>query len=93
MAVGPMIGIGPALRKAREQASKTIDEASRDTKIKAEYLNAVNPIVEPTLSADGQLSFANAAVDAGVASALAEYRAAWGIFDNTANTSRPLAES
>lgn len=41
MAVGPMIGIGPALRKAREQASKTIDEASRDTKIKAEYLQAL----------------------------------------------------
>lgn len=37
----PMIGIGPALRKARENRSKTIDEAARDTKIRAEYLQAL----------------------------------------------------
>lgn len=37
----PMIGIGPALRKAREHRSKTIDEAARDTKIRPEYLQAL----------------------------------------------------
>lgn len=36
-----MIGIGPALRDAREQTGKTLDEASRDTKIRAEYLQAL----------------------------------------------------
>jgi len=38
---GPTIGIGTALRKAREHRSKTIEEASRDTKIRAEYLRAL----------------------------------------------------
>jgi len=37
----PMIGIGSALRNARESRSKTIDEAARDTKIRAEYLQAL----------------------------------------------------
>jgi hypothetical protein len=41
LAGGPMIGIGPALRRAREQAGKTLDEASRDTKIRPEYLRAL----------------------------------------------------
>jgi hypothetical protein len=36
-----MIGIGPALRRAREHRSKTIDEAARDTKIRPEYLQAL----------------------------------------------------
>lgn len=37
----PMIGIGSALRRARESRSKTIDEVARDTKIRAEYLQAL----------------------------------------------------
>ena len=37
----PLIGIGPALRKAREQRGKSIDEASRDTKIRVDYLHAL----------------------------------------------------
>lgn len=37
----PMIGIGAALRQARESRSKTVDEASRDTKIRSEYLYAL----------------------------------------------------
>jgi len=37
----PMIGIGSALRQARESRSKTIDEAARDTKIRPEYLQAL----------------------------------------------------
>lgn len=41
MSTGPMIGIGPALRRAREQSSKTIDEVARDTKIRPEYLQAL----------------------------------------------------
>ncbi len=38
---GSSIGIGPALRKAREHRAKTIDEVSRDTHIRAEYLTAL----------------------------------------------------
>ena len=35
------IGIGPALARAREQRGKSIDEASRETHIRAEYLAAL----------------------------------------------------
>jgi cytoskeletal protein RodZ len=34
-------GIGPALRQARLQQGKSIEEASRDTRIRPEYLNAL----------------------------------------------------
>ncbi len=34
-------GIGPALRKARVQRGKSIEEASRETRIRAEYLRAL----------------------------------------------------
>ena len=43
----------------------------RRDKIASIYLNAVNPIVEPRLDANGQLSFQNAAYAAGVASGAA----------------------
>lgn len=36
-----VIGVGPALRKARLHRGVTIDEASRDTKIRAEFLEAL----------------------------------------------------
>lgn len=38
---GSVIGVGPALRKARLLRGVTIDEASRDTKIRAEFLEAL----------------------------------------------------
>lgn len=38
---GSTIGVGPALRKARERRGFTIDEASRDTKVRAEFLEAL----------------------------------------------------
>ncbi|MGE0812265.1 MAG: hypothetical protein AB7O28_00155 [Vicinamibacterales bacterium] len=65
----------------------------RRDKIAAEYLPAVNPVVSPRLGVDGRLTFANAAVDAGVARAPEGYRAAWAVFDNTANTTRPIADT
>jgi len=38
---GPGTGIGPALRKARQSRGKSIEEASRDTRIRTEYLQAL----------------------------------------------------
>src|SRR5437899_1645495 len=40
-ALAHRIGIGPALRKARLLRSKSIEEASRETHIRAEYLHAL----------------------------------------------------
>ena len=41
VAVAPRIGIGPALRKARLLRGKSIEEASRETRIRADYLRAL----------------------------------------------------
>jgi len=65
----------------------------RRDKIGKAYLPKVNPIVQPALDASGTLTFANAAVDAGVAPAPTGYRARWFIFDNTTYASRSLGET
>ena len=38
---GSLIGVGPALRKARERRRVTVDEASRGTKLRADVLDAL----------------------------------------------------
>jgi hypothetical protein len=38
---GSLIGVGPALRKARLSRRKSLDEASRETRIRLEYLEAL----------------------------------------------------
>jgi hypothetical protein len=53
----------------------------RDKVVKA-WLPAVNPLVNPRLSADGVLTFENAAIDARVASPNASYLLSWSTFDN-----------
>jgi hypothetical protein len=58
----------------------------------AAYINGVCPVVDATLSADGSLRFANAAVDAGAATAPAAYTLQWFTFDNTANEARDVGE-
>jgi hypothetical protein len=65
----------------------------RRDKITTTYLNAVNPVVNPRLDANGRLTFDNAAFDAGVAEGPAAYRASWFLFDNTTGERRPLSES
>src|SRR5262245_30062157 len=46
------------------------------------WLNGVNPIVDPRLAADGTLTFANAAVAAGVATPARGYTVSWSRHDN-----------
>jgi hypothetical protein len=66
----------------------------RRDRIGAAYLIAVNPLVDFALSADGRLSFHNAAVTAGVASEpRGGYHVSWARFDNATGTLTPLAES
>jgi hypothetical protein len=61
----------------------------RRDKIGRAYLPRINPIVEPALGADGALTFGNAAVTHGFATAPERYTAVWSRFDNaTGATSR-----
>ena len=75
-----------------EQALVKVLIQRRDA-ILRRYLPAVNPIVDPALSASGTLTFANAAVSAGVAREPEAYRASWASFDNTTGETRDLGET
>lgn len=55
----------------------------RRDKVLKTWLAGVNPLVDFALSDAGTLTFANAAVQAGAATAASEYRISWARFDNT----------
>ncbi len=56
--------------------------AERRRKILVAYLNGTNPVVNPRLSASGELTFDNAAEDAGVATPAERYTLQWSALDN-----------
>jgi hypothetical protein len=59
---------------------------ARKSKVLMSWLNGTNPVVNPALSASGELTFENAAEDAGVAKAAERYTIAWSRFDNATGT-------
>jgi hypothetical protein len=69
---------------AADHIAATIIE--RRDKVVREWLTAVNPLVDAALSADGTLTFTNAAVAAGIAAPAARYALTWSAFDNTTGT-------
>jgi hypothetical protein len=62
----------------------------RRDKVVAGYINQVCPVVDATLGADGRLTFANAAVDAGAATAPPDYTVQWFAFDNAGDARRDI---
>jgi hypothetical protein len=66
----------------------------RRDKIGSAYLNAINPVIDVALAADGRLTFGNAAVAAGVGTAPAGgYVVQWARFDNNTGAIAPLGSS
>jgi hypothetical protein len=56
------------------------------------WLTAVNPVVHPSVTDAGVLTFRNAATDAAIATEPAEYRVSWATYDNTTGVTRPSGQ-
>jgi hypothetical protein len=57
------------------------------------YLTKINPVIDPVLDSQGVLTFGNAAVRYGFASAPRGYTVDWYLFDNRTGESRPLSRT
>jgi len=68
---------------ATEYISRTLMQ--RRDKVLRTWLTGVDPIVNPTLNANGMLASENAAESAGVAGAGSRYELVWSAFDNAAD--------
>jgi hypothetical protein len=65
---------------------------TRRDKVVTAWLNQLCPVVDPALSADGALTFINAAVDARVATPAESYTVQWFRFDNATSARTPVGE-
>lgn len=70
--------------------SALVERRNRIAKV---FLTGVNPVVDPALSADGTLTFGNAAVQHASAAAPAAYTTAWHQFDNASGNATRLGEA
>jgi hypothetical protein len=77
--------------RATEYLTRTL--ITRRDKVVAAWLNQVCPAVDPRLLADGRLTFANAAVDARVATPAESYQLLWFRFDNATGTRAPVGDT
>jgi hypothetical protein len=75
---------------ATDYLQKTILE--RRTKVLRTWLNGTNPLINLALGAGGELTFDNAAEQAGVAKAAERYTIQWSRFDNAAGTHEPFGQ-
>jgi hypothetical protein len=78
-------------RRATDYMVETLLE--RREKVLRTWLNDVNPVVDPRLDASGRLTWRNAAMDAGVASAPESYSLRWFVFDNGADERRDVGDA
>ena len=77
--------------RATEYMTATV--IKRRDKVVRTWLNGVNPVVDPSLSGAGALTFNNAAVAAGVAEGPASYALQWFKFDNTTDTRENVGDA
>jgi hypothetical protein len=76
---------------ATQYISRTLMQ--RRDKVLRAWLTGVNPIVNPSLNANGTLAFENAAETAGIAAQKSTYQLSWSAFDNSANANVGRAAS
>ena len=77
--------------KATEYVTATL--IKRRDKVLKTWLAGVNPLVDFALTDAGELTFANAAVDAKVGADPGGYRAVWSSFDNVTRESKRIGET
>ena len=87
--------VAAAVRKAAYQdprATLYMTQAliARRDRIRETWLNGVNPLVDLALDEQGRLSFVNAAVEAGAATADGAYELQWRRFDNLTGPGEPV---
>jgi len=84
-----LVHAGQYSDSAAEQHLAAVLIQRRD-KIAAAYLPAANPIVNPALSAAGDLTFENAAVTAHAIESASGYISEWWLFDNESGATRRI---